>query len=101
MVAGALIGLLIGVLTGLVTLLLLRTARAGSISDVRAIIALTAAVLAIPTFWFGGPWATTELLQMVSLTEFTNFYIISLALSYLLVIFHPVFKWIVRLGDEL
>ena len=101
MLPGLFIGVLIGVISGMVTLLLLRTATGASIKEVKAIIAITAEFLAIPTFWFGGPWVTTALLNLVPLTKFLNPYIISLTISYLIIVFYPIFRWIIKFADDL
>jgi hypothetical protein len=100
MLAGTFIGVLIGLVSGTVMLVLLRTASSASIGHVKAIIAITAEFLAIPTFWFGGPWLTSTFLQLVSLEEMLDPYIVSLTLTFLVLIFYPIFRWIVKMGND-
>ena len=101
MIPGIFIGFLIGILSGTVTLVLLRAVSHTSIVKTKSVIAITFEFLAIPTFWFGGPWITTRLLETVNLQEILNPYIVSLAIVYLIMIIYPIFRWIVKVGDEL
>ncbi len=100
-IAGIALGLLIGVVSGTVALVLLKTANTASVKDVSSIVALTSEILAIPTFWFGGPWVSASLLKLVPLAGMINPYIISLAICFPVIVSYPVFRWIVRLGAEL
>ena len=81
MLAGISLGVLIGIITGIVALLLLRTASRASIGQIKAVLAITAELLAIPTFWFGGPWITAEIVRLVSFDEMKEPYIISLNIT--------------------
>jgi hypothetical protein len=99
MIVGLAIGLLIGVITGTVFLLLLKTANQASEKGV-SIVALTSEILAIPTFWFGGPWLTTTMLTRVSMDELINPYLISLAAVFSLISLYPAARWIIQLGEQ-
>jgi hypothetical protein len=98
-IAGLAIGLLIGVITGTVFLLLLKTANEASEKGV-SIVTLTSEILAIPTFWFGGPWLTSAMLRLVPLNELINPYLISLVTVFSLISLYPAARWIIQLGEQ-
>ena len=79
MIPGLALGVLIGVITGTVFLLILKTADRASDKGTSSILTLTTELLAIPTFWFGGPWLTSRMLALVPLPELINPYLVSLA----------------------
>src|SRR5215472_5219231 len=98
-IAGLTIGLLIGVVTGTVFLLLLKTANEAS--EKRAsILKLTSEILAIPTFWFGGPWLSTKILKNLSMDTLINPYLIALAAVFSLISLYPAARWIIQLGEQ-
>lgn len=101
LVAGVALGLLIGITSGVVALVLLKTANTASVKEVSSIVALTSEILAIPTFWFGGPWVSTKLFGLVPLAGLINPYIVSLAISFSLLVAYPIFRWVTQLGAEL
>jgi hypothetical protein len=101
LVPGVALGILIGVTSGVVALVLLKTANTASVKDVSSIVALTSEILAIPTFWFGGPFVSTKLFGMLSLDAIINPYIVSLAISFVLLVVYPIFRWVAQLGAEL
>jgi len=101
LIPGIFIGFLIGILSGTVTLVLLLTVSRAPIEKTKSIIAITSEFLAIPTFWFGGPWITTRLLETVNLTEMLNPYIVSLSFVYIAMLIYPMFRWISRVAEEL
>lgn len=98
---GFLIGFLIGVITGTVFLLLLKTAVNPSERGGPLILILTAEILALPTFWFGGPWLTGVLLGGTSLNELIDSYAISLAITFMVMVSYPASRWIIHLGKTL
>jgi hypothetical protein len=99
-IVGIVVGLLIGVISGTVFLLLLRSANQSTTSTEK-LISLTAEILAIPTFWFGGKWIGTDLLKQADLSGFINSYVIALALCFFLFCSYPAFRWIGSLANEL
>ena len=101
MVAGIAIGLLIGLITGIVALVLLRSTTGGSVTEAPSIVTSVSQLLAIPSFWFGGPWVTTSLLGLVELGKIINSYIVTLAVVFSVLIAYPVFHWIVQLAKDL
>jgi hypothetical protein len=101
LVAGVALGILIGVTSGIVALVLLKTANKASVKDVSSIVALTSEILAIPTFWFGGPWVSASLFGLVPLAGMINPYIVSVLFSFTLLVAYPIFRWVVQLGAEL
>ena len=101
MIAGIAIGLLIGIITGMVALVLLRTARTAAIKDTNNRITLVTQILAISTFWFGGPWVATSLLKLLDLSEIITPYIVTVAFVFMIIIAYPLCRWILQLGKEL
>ena len=86
-------GLFIGVICGLAVLLLIRTATA-SRATVKATVAEISQLLALPTFSFGGPWATSALLRSVNLDAMLPSYTVSLSVSFAVVAGVPLFTLI-------
>jgi hypothetical protein len=101
LVIGIFVGVLIGVITGVILLVLLKTVHGANINNASAVVAIVSEIAALPTFWFGGPWLTTTLLQLVPLNEFINPYIISLCLTFLVFIAFPILKWIGQMARDL
>ena len=99
MITGTAVGLLIGAVTGVVFLLLLKTADRAS-EQGTSVLTVTTEILAIPTFWFGGPWLTTNLLQLVKKDDFINPYLISLVAVFGLIALYPAARWIIQLGEH-
>lgn len=100
-ITGIALGILIGIISGMVALVLLKTANSASIKNISSIVAITTEILAIPTFWFGGPWIATSLLNFIKLDQIINSYIVSLATTFMIVVVYPVSRWIIQLGREL
>lgn len=98
---GIAIGILIGIISGTVALVLLKTANTASIKSATSLIAITTELLAIPTFWFGGPWVASDFLNLVELDKIINSYIVSLATTFIVVVIYPIGRWIIQLAKEL
>jgi hypothetical protein len=98
-ITGTAIGLLIGLVTGIVFLLLLKTADQASEQGM-SVLKVTTEILAIPTFWFGGPWFTTGLLKLVEMDKFINPYLVSLVAVFSLISLYPAARWIIQLGEH-
>jgi hypothetical protein len=96
---GLALGFLIGIISGTVFLLLLKTAVSPQ-KGASLIMTLTAELLAMPTFWFGGPWLTTKLLDLVQLQELINPYVGSLAVTFSIFSLYPAARWIIQLGED-
>jgi hypothetical protein len=94
------LGILIGVISGIAVLLMLRTATR-VIVDLRALATLVAELLAVPTFWFGGPWVATAMLQGVRLDEILSFYMASPAVTFVFISGWPLLRLIARIGREI
>lgn len=97
---GLALGFLIGIISGTVFLLLLKTAVSAPQKGASLIMTLTAELLAMPTFWFGGPWLTTKLLDLVQLQELINPYVGSLAVTFSIFSLYPAARWIIQLGED-
>jgi hypothetical protein len=101
LIAGIVLGILIGITTGTVFLVLLRTFAELSRQGISKVITLTGELLALPTFWVGGPWLTSGLLKLVPLDVLINPYLISLVCTFSLFVIYPAFRWIIKLGTSL
>ncbi|MGI9146252.1 MAG: hypothetical protein ACR2IK_06880 [Chloroflexota bacterium] len=97
---GAAMGVLIGVVSGICLVLLLRTALAGR-PGLRETLAITSELLAIPTFWFGGPWVTTALLQSLDLGQILPAYMVTLAFTFVLIALYPLVRLVIWLGNQI
>ena len=97
---GLALGFLIGIISGTVFLLLLKTALSAPDKGASSIVTLTAELLAIPTFWFGGPWLTTRLLDLVQLQDLLNPYVTSLTVTFAIISLYPAGRWIIQLGED-
>ena len=91
---GPALGVFIGVICGLSVLLLLRVAVAGR-TTLRTTTAEITQLLAIPTFSFGSPWATSQLLNGVDLDKMLPPYVTTLALSFAVITGYPLARLIV------
>ncbi len=96
---GIFIGILIGIVSGTVALILLKALNKASIKKVSQIVSLTAEFLAIPTFMFGGQWVSTDIIRVANFD--IGSYLISLALTFILMVIYPIFRWVAQLGEEL
>jgi hypothetical protein len=96
---GPALGFLIGLISGLSVLLLIRmavTARA----TLRTTLAQISQLLAIPTFCFGGPWVTGQLMRHVDLDAMLPPYAIFLSVSFTLVAGYPLAMLVVATGGR-
>lgn len=97
---GISLGVLIGIVTGVVMILLINAATQTKIKT-KDIITLIGEFLSIPTFWFGGPWLTTSMLKIVNLNDILQSYMLSLVLTFVLVILNSLIRFIIRKGNEI
>jgi hypothetical protein len=93
------IGVLIGILTGMLSLVVFNVLLAATILNANALLSLVGYLSGIPTFWFGGPWLATELFKLVPLEEFIFPYVLSLMVSFILIVGYPFMRWIIKLGQ--
>ena len=97
---GAPIGILIGLITGLVVVLMIRTAWRTAGNDVKGIAAMGAEFLAIPTFWFGGPWVSGKLPQSTQPPDFLSYYLVALLLTFVPIALFPLVTIVVNVARE-
>lgn len=97
LVIGVPLGILIGVVSGVVFLLLFKTLWRASVKQIPLLIG---EMLSIPTFWFGGHWLTTALLESVDLNEMLPSFILSLTCVFVPIAMASVIFVIVRYGTE-
>ena len=94
------LGVLIGVITGFVFIMLFETARADSKAKFSTVIKISTQLLAMPTFWFGGPWLTTQFLRPVNLEEVLPGYLTSLTITFFLLVAWPLLKYVILVGNQ-
>lgn len=92
------LGILIGIVTGVSFLFLVHTAWRSS-EDPKAIFSVVAHILAIPTFWFGGPWLTTTMLADVQPGSILTSYLVSLTCTFVAISIFILVKLVKRLGE--
>ncbi len=87
MTIGIALGVLIGVLSLVPFILLVQTGHRlikneeVSMSNLGKVIGQ---LLAMPTFWFGGPWLSSKMIATLDWQDLTEPYILALALTFLL-----------------
>lgn len=93
------VGLLIGVVTGAVfVLLLLEIATSTKRGRAQHIGRVVGEILALPGFWFGGPWVTGRLLVHGGLGTSVGYYTLTLACGFLVIAFLPLYRLVVRVA---
>lgn len=97
-IIGIPLGILIGVISGIALVLLVKT----SWRELSAKQSLTVVgeILAIPAFWFGGPWVTTPLLESVDREEMLPYYILALSCTWVPIGLWTLYRVMVRMGTE-
>jgi hypothetical protein len=85
------LGILVGLASGAAFIVFLRAAFRND--------AMKAAgsLLAMPTSWFGGGWLT----EVFDLDQILSWYLTSLAVCFLAIGGYPLFRAVVRIGNEL
>ena len=94
------IGILNGVLSGMLSLVVINALLGATILNASALLPLVGYLSGIPTFWFGGPWLATKILELVPLEEFIFPYVLSLTVSFILIVGYPFTRWIIKLGQS-
>jgi hypothetical protein len=95
----AFLGVLIGIVTGIVFALFLGAAYKSS--SIGAVLKVTPQLLAIPTFWFGGPWVTAELLNAARLDELVDSYVVFLAITFTAFVLGPAIRLIILISKRI
>ena len=94
------LGILIGVITGIAAVFVIRTAWS-SPKNAKPILKLLGELLAIPTFWFGGPWLTTTMMARLELGTILPAYLVALACTFVGITLLPLFRIVVQVGNEI
>jgi hypothetical protein len=95
-------GLLIGLVTGAIfVLLLLRIAEAARKSRAKGIAAAISECLSLPGFWFGGPWLSGHLLSGSGLDAAVNYYSLTLAAVFILIVGLPLYQLVAQTARKL
>jgi hypothetical protein len=90
MVVGASLGILVGIVSGAAFILIVNAAK-----EENALKA-AATLLTMPTTWFGGGWLT----QVFDLERILDAYVVSLAVSMLVICGVSLWEMIVRHGNQ-
>jgi len=94
------LGILIGIITGYVFILFFKTVTESSKLQFSTVIKVSTQLLALPTFWFGGPWITTQFLQSINFAESLPGYLIALTFTFLLLVFWPLSQFVILTGNQ-
>jgi len=97
MIFGIALGILIGVVTGAVFIHLVKVLAGSSLGELKVV----AEVLAIPTFWFGGPWVATQTLHGIDWNAQLPPYSMTLTIVFLVLSGFPVIAYIRRVVNEI
>ena len=99
---GVPLGVLIGLITGLVLLLVLQAANVQH-PVLKDTLTVAGQLLAIPTFWFGGPWIATA--AITALQSESNalwpWYLVTLSILFFAIAVYPLVVLIVRVAHQL
>ncbi len=96
---GPALGFFIGVICGIAVLLLIRTATVCR-ATLKTTVAEISQLLALPTFSFGGPWATSALLRSANLDAMLPSYTVALSLTFAVVAGFPLFTLVIATCSE-
>lgn len=97
MIIGIALGILIGLVTGAVFIHLVKVLAGATSGELKVV----AEVLAIPTFWFGGPWIAAQALQNINWEEQLPAYSLTLMIVFLALSGFPVIEYIKRIVSEI
>jgi hypothetical protein len=99
MIIGIALGVLIGMITGAIFVFMLKSLhRASSWGEGLKVVG---EMLAVPTFWFGGPWVATKALTSVTWPDVLPSYVVALAVVYTMMAVLPVLRYIARTADDI
>jgi hypothetical protein len=98
---GVALGFLIGLITGIALMLLISTAVSSHAGSHARTAAMITELLAIPTFWFGGPWLSGTLLKVVDLQSVLQSYMVVLAVTFGILPMYPLVIVVVYLGRQM
>lgn len=98
---GIFLGLLIGIISGVLMIKILTMLLSTSHKKIQPNLMIIGELLAIPTFWFGGPWLTTSFFIGVKLDDILETYILSLSVTFTLICLIPLTRYIIRMGNEI
>jgi hypothetical protein len=91
-IVGICLGILLGILSGVAAVLLLYTAWGAKVGDLVSLLKIVAELLAIPTFWFAGPFFTSSLIRSVPVEQMINPYMSALTLVFAAVVIGPLLR---------
>jgi hypothetical protein len=96
------VGVLIGIITGMIFLLLMwQLAAVKKTAVTNKINAAVTRFLALPGFWFGGPWLTGRLIVNSGLDAAVSYYTLTLTLTFLVIIGLPLVRLVQRIAVKM
>jgi hypothetical protein len=98
-VPGGPLGVLIGVISGVVFTTIISAIP--GLRSIGSILKVTPQILAIPTFWFGGPWLSTKLMKDLKAEQIADAYVTCLAVTFLLVAAWPLIRLNILQGNRI
>ena len=93
------LGILIGVITGVAAALLIDMASGQGRKDSGTLLKLLAQLLAIPTFWFGGPWLATTMIKQLDLNSILPTYLTALACTFVGIMLTRIWRLVAGAGN--
>lgn len=93
------LGFLIGMITGAIFTFMLKSLYNTStwVDGLKVI----GEMLAIPTFWFGGPWVAAQALRGIEWQEVLPWYVLTLAVVFVILIAIPTIRFVARMAEKL
>lgn len=98
LITGLCVGLLTGFLTAIAFLAMLKVIEYALEKDPSLMLKLIPLFPLIPGCWFGVPWITGK---VVAFQEFTDAYVVSLAVSFCAVCLYPAARWAYLVSKEI
>ena len=95
------LGILIGSVSGAVAILFLRTMVRNKPKSSKTVVALGTELLSLPSFWFGGSWITSKILENLDMDKILPVYILSLCVTFLIIFVYPAFWLVVRVAQDI
>lgn len=79
---------------------ILQAAMSSPHKSTKKTLALTSEILALPTFWFAGPWLTTALFSGIDKTKLLEPYLLPLTCTFMLVSLITVLRLVIWAGSK-
>ena len=99
---GISIGLVVGIISGIIVLAIMRTLNTASIRDAKSVKTLTIQLISVITLIAGASFLVqSKIFHEDAIKSIAEYYFYSLAVTFLLIMLYPLYRWIYKLGKEL